>query len=331
MIITRTPFRVSFFGGGTDYPDWFRENSGSVLATSIDKYCYISCRKLPPFFDHKHRIVYSRIENIKSISDISHPSVRAIMQWQGVTDGLEIHHDGDLPARSGLGSSSAFTVGLLHALNGMNGKITSKKQLASSAIHIEQKIICENVGSQDQVSVAYGGFNRIDFHRDETFTVEPVIFLEDRKELLETHLLLFFTGFLRIASDVAKSQIANIKLREKELLLIRSMVDEGADILQNPNRPIEDFGKILYEAWQCKRSLSEHVSSEAIDRIFDAAMRAGAIGGKILGAGGGGLLLIFAVPEKQQAIKMALSKLVNVPFKFENSGSRVVLYEPNGF
>lgn len=331
MIITRTPFRISFFGGGTDYPPWFREHSGSVLATTIDKYCYISCRKLPQFFEHKHRIVYSRIENVGSISEIEHPAVRAVMEWKGVSDGLEIHHDGDLPARSGLGSSSSFTVGLIHALRAMNGKRSSKKELASAAIHVEQNVIEENVGSQDQISAAYGGFNRIDFHRDDTFTVEPVIFSDGRKSLLESHLMLCFTGFSRIASEIAKSKIDNLKSREKELFKMHEMVDEGIDILQDLNRPIEDFGRLLDAGWQYKRSLSDKVSSPEIDQIYANAIKAGAIGGKILGAGGGGFLLLFAHPEKQQGIRQALNKLIHVPFKFENSGSRVVLYEPNGF
>lgn len=331
MIITRTPFRISFFGGGTDYPPWFREHSGAVLATTIDKYCYISCRKLPQFFEHKHRIVYSRIENVRLISEIEHPAVRAVMDWKGVVDGLEIHHDGDLPARSGLGSSSSFTVGLIHALRAMDGKRSSKNQLASAAIHVEQNVIGENVGSQDQVSAAYGGFNRIDFHRDDSFTVEPIIFPAGRKLLLESHLMLCFTGFSRIASEIAKSKIDNLKLREKELFKMQEMVDEGIDILQDTSRPIEDFGRLLDLSWRYKRSLSDKVSSPEIDQIYGEAIKAGAIGGKILGAGGGGFLLLFAHPHKQAAIRNALQNLIHVPFKFESSGSRVVLYEPDGF
>jgi D-glycero-alpha-D-manno-heptose-7-phosphate kinase len=331
MIITRTPFRISFFGGGTDYPPWFREHGGSVLATTIDKYCYISCRKLPQFFEHKHRIVYSRIENVREISEIEHPAVRAVLGWKGVGDGLEVHHDGDLPARSGLGSSSSFTVGLIHALNAMGGKRSSKKQLAAEAIHVEQNVIGENVGSQDQVSAAYGGFNRIDFHQDDSFTVEPVIFSEGRKSLLESHLMLCFTGFSRIASEIAKSKIDNLKSCENELFKMHEMVDEGIDILQDANRPIQEFGRLLDAGWQYKRSLSDKVSSPEIDQIYETAIKAGATGGKILGAGGGGFLLLFAHPERQKGIREALNKLIHVPFKFENSGSRVVLYEPNGF
>jgi D-glycero-alpha-D-manno-heptose-7-phosphate kinase len=330
MIITRTPFRISFFGGGTDYPSWFREHGGSVLASSINKYCYITCRRLPPFFEHKHRIVYSQIENVKHNDEIRHPAVRAVLNWAKVTDGMEIHHDGDLPARSGLGSSSSFTVGLLHALKGLSGQMAYKEGLARDAIHVEQNIILENVGSQDQVSAAFGGFNRIEFHRNDSFDVSPVILPTHRREELRDHLMLFFTGFSRIASEVAKSQIDNLKNHEKELKLMRSMVDEALLILQNRNESIDAFGKLLHTSWQYKRSLSDRVSTPEIDQIYQAGMKAGAIGGKILGAGGGGFLLLFAKPEKQAAIRDSLKQLIHVPFEFEDSGSRVVLYQPNG-
>jgi D-glycero-alpha-D-manno-heptose-7-phosphate kinase len=330
MIITRTPFRVSFFGGGTDYPGWFREYGGAVLATTINKYCYITCRRLPQFFEHKHRIVYSQIENVKHNDEIQHPAVRAVLNWANVTDGLEIHHDGDLPARSGLGSSSSFTVGLLHALQGLSGQMAYKERLAQDAIHIEQNIIGENVGSQDQVSAAFGGFNRIEFHRNDSFDVSPVILPRPRREELRDHLMLFFTGFSRIASEVAKSKIANLKSRERELMLMRAMVDEALSILQNTNESIYSFGKLLDESWQHKRSLSDRVSTPEIDSLYEAAMDAGAIGGKILGAGGGGFLLLFAKPEQHAAIRDRLNKLIHVPFDFEDSGSCVVLYQPNG-
>jgi D-glycero-alpha-D-manno-heptose-7-phosphate kinase len=330
MIITRTPFRISFFGGGTDYPGWYREHGGSVLATTIDKYCYITCRRLPPFFDHKHRIVYSRIENVNHINDIQHPAVRAVLNWTNVEEGLEIHHDGDLPARSGLGSSSSFTVGLLHALQGLNGRMASKIGLARDAIHVEQNVIGENVGSQDQVSAAFGGFNRIEFQCNDSFNVAPVILHSARRDELHDHLMLCFTGFSRIASDIAKSKIENLKNREKELKLMRAMVDEAIALLQDGREPIESFGKLLDASWKYKRSLSDRVSTPEIDDIYAAAIEAGAIGGKILGAGGGGFLLLFAKPENHNAIRERLSKLIHVPFDFDDSGSRVVLYQPNG-
>lgn len=330
MIITRTPFRVSFFGGGTDYPAWFRDHGGSVLATTIDKYCYITCRYLPPFFEHKHRIVYSIIENVREIAHIKHPSVRAVLEYMGVEDGLEIHHDGDLPARSGLGSSSSFTVGLLHALSALSGEYVSKETLAKRAVDIEQNVINENVGSQDQVSAACGGFNRIDFNQDDTFDVAPVVLPTKRQCELQDHLMLFFTGFTRIASEVAKDKIANLKNRERELLYMREMVNQALDILGNSNESIESFGELLAESWKYKRSLSDRVSTPEVDKLYARALQGGAIGGKLLGAGGGGFLLLFVRPAMQVSVLNSLRELIHVPFQFENSGTRVVLYQPNG-
>jgi D-glycero-alpha-D-manno-heptose-7-phosphate kinase len=330
MIITRTPFRVSFFGGGTDYPAWYREHGGSVLSTSINRYCYITCRRLPPFFDHKHRIVYSIIESVKNNHDIVHPSVRNVFEWANVTDGLEIHHDGDLPARSGLGSSSSFTVGLLHALTALKGEIITKEKLAMNAIHIEQNLIKENVGSQDQISAAFGGFNRIDFKFNDTFEVSPIVLPSEKRKELSNHLMLIFSGFSRLASTIAKSQIDNIKNKHNELKMMQSMVSEAIKILQNKNEPIESFGKLLDESWRYKRSLSDRVSSPEIDELYNVALRAGAIGGKILGAGGGGFLLLFAKPEIQPKIKILLNNLIHVPFDFEDDGSKIVSYYPNG-
>lgn len=330
MIITRTPFRISFFGGGTDYKPWYLEHGGSVLATTIDKYCYISCRTLPPFFEHKHRIVYSKIENVQKSDEIAHPAVRSILNWMKVEEGLEIHHDGDLPARSGLGSSSSFSVGLIHAIRALRGHYISKRELAEAAIHVEQEVIGENVGSQDQVSAAHGGFNRIDFLRSGDFAVSPVIITSERLEALEDHLMMFFTGITRFASQVAKSQIENISNRYMELKTMHGMVDQGIDILRAAGTDLTDFGTLLDETWRYKRSLSENISNSEIDEIYDAARQAGAIGGKLLGAGGGGFLLIFAKPEDQPKVRQALNRLVHVPFKFENSGSTVALYQPNG-
>lgn len=257
MIITRTPFRISFFGGGTDYPAWYREHGGVVLATTIDKYCYITCRYLPPFFEHKHRIVYSAIENVHHVDEIVHPAVRAILGWKGCDKGLEIHHDGDLPSRSGLGSSSSFTVGLIHALKALNGKYITKEELAKNAIHVEQNIIGENVGSQDQVSAAFGGFNRIEFKHNDSFQVSPIILGKDRLHELQSHLMLCFTGFSRIASEIAKSKIENFKNREVELKLMRDMVDEAIQILQNTETPIDEFAVLCSS---CHTSFTRIVS-----------------------------------------------------------------------
>ena len=328
MIISRTPFRISFFGGGTDYPVWYEESGGEVLATSIDKYCYISCRYLPPFFDHKHRIAYSRVENVKNTSEIVHPAVRAALEYMKIEEGLEIHHDGDLPARTGLGSSSSFTVGILHALYALKGIMPAKMQLAKEAIHIERDILKENVGSQDQVVTAIGGFNKIAFNKDGDFEVTPITLSKERLQLLQDHLMLYFTGFVRIASEVAKAQIENTPKKKQELTFIQQMVDEVISVL-NSRSDLADFGKILHESWKLKRSLSERVSTAQIDEIYEAAKEAGAIGGKLLGAGGGGFMLLFARPEDQPSIQQKLCKLLQVPFRFDAHGSQIVVYEPN--
>lgn len=330
MIITRTPFRISFFGGGTDYPAWFREHGGQVLATSINKYCYISCRYLPPFFDHKHRIVYSRIENVKNVNEIEHPAIRGVLSWLNWEKGLEIHHDGDLPARSGLGSSSSFTVGLINSLLALRGERISKKDLGQKAIFVEQDVLQEHVGSQDQISAAYGGFNKILFHQNGDFSVEPVIISSQRQEELQSHMMLFFTGISRNAPEIAKSKIDNFKDRTIELKTLNNMVDEGMSILLSKNSPISDFGRLLHESWMLKRSLSDKVSNAFVDQVYDTARKNGALGGKILGAGGGGFFLIFASPEKQAGIRESLKDLIYVPIRFEFGGSQVVLYQPDG-
>lgn len=331
MIITKTPYRISFFGGGTDYPAWFKKHNGKVLATSFDKYCYISLRKLPPFFDHKYRIVYSVIESINKVDEINHPSVREVLRYFNSKDGLEIHHDGDLPARSGLGSSSSFTIGLLHAMNALTGKNSSALSLAKDAIHIEQNLINEAVGSQDQISAAYGGFNLINFYKDGTFAVEPLITSQKRLESFNNHLMLFFTGVSRYSSEISESQISNINNCESQLSEMYDMVDEGVAILQNPNVSLNDFGQLLHNSWTLKRKLSNKITNSMIDEIYGLALKAGATGGKVLGAGGGGFMLFFVKPEYQSKVKRALSKLTYVPFKFDNTGSKIVLYQPNGF
>ena len=330
MIITRTPFRVSFFGGGTDYPAWFERHGGVVLATSIDKYCYITCRYLPPFFEHKYRIVYSRIENVQNISEIQHPAVKAVLETYNCTNGLEIHHDGDLPARSGLGSSSSFTVGLINAVMALRGQYISKEELARQAIHVEQTVIRENVGSQDQVSAAFGGLNRIEFRRDGSFDVAPIVLPIERLAVLQSHLMLCFTGLSRIASEVAQSTIDNMDQREAELRHMGALVDQAIAVLQSKTTPIEEFGKLLHENWVQKRKLSDRVSTGQIDALYDTARSVGAIGGKLLGAGGGGFFLLFVKPEHQQKVREKLSRLVHAPFRFETAGSRVVLYQPSG-
>lgn len=328
MIISRTPFRVSFFGGGTDYPIWFEKNKGAVLATTINKYCYITCRYLPPFFDHKSRIIYSQMEHVSKIDEIDHPSVREVLRFLKIKEGVEIHHDGDLPARTGLGSSSSFTVGLLNSFYALLGKMPTKEQLAKEAIYVEQKMCKENVGCQDQTLVAHGGLNLIEFKKNNNIKVRNVTLSKNKVKDLEDHLMLYFTGFSRTASKIAKHQIKNIPNKEKQLNEMYQMVFEALDILNG--KKIEKFGELLDESWQLKRELSDKVSTKHIDNIYTTAKRAGALGGKLLGAGGGGFFLVFAPKSKQKKIKEKLKKLLLVPFKFETLGSQIIFYQPNG-
>lgn len=325
MIITRTPFRISFFGGGTDYPAWYRENGGAVLSTTIDRYCYITCRRLPPFFEHKHRIVYSKSEHVNSIDEIIHPAVREAFRFLNVTEGLEVHHNGDLPARSGLGSSASFTVGLLHALYALRGKMVTKKHLALDAIHVEQDMIKENVGSQDQVIAAFGGMNKIEFMGDQNFEVRPVTIAQSRSQEFQNHLMLFFTGFTRIASEVASDTISKIPSKKDELKALHGMVDQAIDIL-NDEGDMGDFGDLLDQSWRIKKTLSEKVSNSHIDDIYEAAMSAGASGGKLLGAGGGGFILFFVRPENREKVRRRLGSLLHVPFRFDSLGSQIIYY-----
>ncbi len=328
MLITRTPFRISFLGGGTDYPAWYLEHGGAVIATSIDKYCYISCRYLPPFFEHRSRIVYSKIECVNSNSEIQHPSVRETLKHMGIREGIEIHHDGDLPARAGLGSSSAFTVGLLHALYSLKREMRSKMQLAMEGIQIERNLLKENVGSQDQVLSAFGGFNRVDFLKNGEINVSPIVLDGERLKQFQNHLMLYFTGFSRVASEIAKQQIENIRSKRCDLNDLYQMVDGGLEILMGKEN-LSRFGALLDEAWKVKRGLTQKISTPAIDEIYQAAKDAGAIGGKLLGAGGGGFMVIFADPSKHQKINEKLKKLLLVPFQFDNTGSHIVFYQPD--
>jgi len=326
MIISRTPFRISFFGGGTDYPVWYKKNKGAVLSTSINKYCYITLRYLPPFFDYKHRVVYSNIENINKINEIDHPAVREALRFMKTKKGIEIHHDGDLPARAGLGTSSSFTVGILNALHALNGKMATKRQLAEEAIHIEQNMIKENVGSQDQITSAFGGFNKIEFNGNEKFKVTPVTINNEKLNLLQDHMMLYFTGFSRTASKIAGEQIKNTPKRKKELKRMYEIVDEALDILNGSISDLTDFGKLLHENWMIKRKLTSKITNSAIDKIYKKAMNEGALGGKILGAGGGGFILFFVEPKKQKRVMEKLKDLLYVPFRFENLGSQIIYY-----
>ena len=298
-----------------------------MLGTAIDKYCFITCRYLPPFFEHRLRLVYSKIEDCQRAADIQHPVVRAVLGLLRVERGLEIHHDGDLPARSGMGSSSAFTVGFLHALYGLLGRLTSQQQLAAEAIHVEQNLIGETVGAQDQVFASFGGFNLIEFKRDDSFRVEPLTLAKDRLEELNGSLLLFYTGLRRTASEVAASYVTDIGARTKQLTRMREMVDEGLKILAGHDS-LDAFGDLLHEAWQLKRSLSGVVSNPQVDGIYAEARQGGARGGKLLGAGGGGFLLLYVPAACRQRVRERLRNLLWVPFHFDTGGSQIIFYSP---
>ena len=327
MIITRTPYRISFFGGGTDYPAWFHENGGSVLSTSIDKYVYVTCRYLPPFFSHSVRLVYSRVEEVNDINKLIHPTVREGLRLLNMDSNLEIHYDGDLPARSGMGSSSAFTVGLLHALHGLSGRMVDRMQLAREAIHVEADMAKENVGCQDQAIAAFGGFCRIDFMPDGTIVPRALTVPHATLSALNDHLLLIHTGGQRYATEVAKDVIQNLNKKAANLRRIHQMVDEGIGILGSGVGRIEDFGHLLHEAWMMKRDISSGISNQHIDGIYETARANGAIGGKLLGAGAGGFICLFAPPERHPAILKALSDFVHVSFEFDRDGTSVIYYD----
>lgn len=325
MIITKTPLRISFFGGGTDYPTWIKEHGGAVLSTSINKYSYLHVRRLPPFFPYKSKVVWSHIEDVNDIDEITHPSVRETLRYMNFHEGLSIHYNGDVPAMSGLGSSSSFTVGFLHALYGLNGISPDKEKLAREAIHIEQHCIKENVGAQDQIASAVGGLNKIEFHTDGTFTVKPLQLDEGAKKDLESHMMLFFTGLTRRASEIVVEQISNIPRKTGELHTMRALVDDAERVLEGKTGDwLGDFGKLLHKNWELKRSLSSKISSDAIDGYYARALYAGALGGKLLGAGGGGFLLIYARPERQAKIREALNELLHVPFALDDEGTKII-------
>ena len=330
MIISRTPFRVSFFGGGTDYPAWYLKHGGAVIGSTINKYCYLTVRQLPPFFEHKHRIVYSKVELPNHIEEIEHPAVKGVLSDFNYQDGIEIHHHADLPARSGLGSSSSFTVGLINALRAIQGKASSPQLLASEAIRIEQDVIKESVGSQDQIWAAYGGTNLIEFKQNGQFSVNPVLMSKSRMEEMNQHVMLFFTGLTRIASQLAEKKIENLAQREQQLNAMTKLVYEAADIMQNSNSDIRDIGHMLNDNWHLKRQLVDGLTNPVLDDIYQQAMDAGALGGKLLGAGGGGFMMFFVEPHKRKAVAERLSNLIHVDVSLGSCGSKIVMYEPNG-
>ncbi len=329
MIISRTPHRISFFGGGTDYPDYYLKHGGKVLGTAIDKYCYISLRKLPPYFEYKHRVVYSKMENVNTADEIIHPAVRETLKYLNVDFGVSVHHDGDIPARSGMGSSSAFTVGILNSLHALNGKMISREELTSEAIYVEQKLIKESVGSQDQTFAAHGGFNMIEFLQNGEIFVEPIIITPERLKAFEDRLMLFFTGLSRMASDIASDKIKNIPNNKQSLSRMKDLVGEAYKIIISPNRDLSGFGELMNETWELKKNLSGKVSNQEIEEIYAVAMKNGAIGGKLCGAGGGGFMLFYVEPHNQQKVREVLNGYLHVPFKFDFDGSKIIVYKPN--
>ncbi|OGH61940.1 MAG: kinase [Candidatus Lindowbacteria bacterium RIFCSPLOWO2_12_FULL_62_27] len=325
MIISKTPYRISFFGGGTDYPAWYRKEEGAVLSTTIDKYCHITCRHLPPFFNHKHHVVWSHNETVSSISEILHPAVREGLRYMGFDDsvGLEISHQGDLPARTGIGSSSAFTVGLILALSALRGRTMDKRELALRAIELEQDVIKESVGSQDQAAAAFGGFNHIRFSKDGVFAVDPTDVPQHRVEQLESRLMLLFTGTSRLSTDVASLIVQNLKNRTATLRRMRDLVDRAVALLKGKTS-LDEFGELLHEGWQLKRNLAGPVTNPTIDAVYQTAREAGALGGKLLGAGAAGFMVFYVPPDRQDPVRQALPNYLWVPFAFESDGAKII-------
>ena len=323
MIISKTPYRISFFGGGSDYPSWYIENGGAVLSTTIDKYIYISCRYLPPFFKHKYRIVWSQLENVKTINEIKHKAVKEMLKYFKIKKGLEIHYDGDLPANSGMGSSSVFVVGLMNLLNNFQGKKIEKKLLAEKSIFFEQKILKDVVGSQDQVAAAYGGFNKIIFKTDGGFNVHPIFIKRKTLNKLNKNLLLVYTGIKRTAHDIARTYVNKLQKSKKSYILqISAMVKEAEKSLKRDD--IDNFGRLLHESWSAKKNLSPYITNSSIDQIYNNAINKGALGGKLLGAGGGGFLLFYVPHFRQKNFIKYFKKLITIPFKFSSEGSKIL-------
>lgn len=326
MVITQTPFRMSFFGGGTDIEDFFRENGGAVLSTTFDKYCYVNVRHLPGFFDYSTELSYSRIERVKEIAQIQHPAVRNAMKMTNI-DRIRLTYEADLPARSGLGTSSSFAVGMLNAFHALEGRYAGKKQLADEAIYLERVLCKESGGWQDQIAAAFGGFNRIDFYAD-GYRVSPVIISNKRKRQFNENILMFFTGFSRLSSEIQAKNAVGYKENRAQLREMHDLVDEAEKVLVDERQSLDELGRLLDHTWKLKRKTGTAISMESIDMLYEKGIKAGAIGGKLLGAGGGGFLIFYVPPEYQQSVKQEMSELLYVPFKFESGGTRVLYYSP---
>lgn len=329
MIITQTPFRMSFFGGGTDFSGFYNEHGGAVISTTFDKYCYVTVRHLPRFFNYKTHLSYSQNEQVDSYDEIKHPAIRNAMQWLDMHE-IRLTYESDLPARSGLGTSSSFAVGMLEAFYALKGLYAGKRQLADDAIYLERELCKEAGGIQDQIAASFGGLNRINFSR-EGYAVNPIIISSERKLALNARLMLFFTGFSRFSSDIQKETEKSMKDKTAELLKMYALVDEAEKILTDKNASLDDFGRLLDYSWKCKRGISSGISTSSIDEQYECAIKAGALGGKLLGAGGGGFLLFYVPPEKQSAVKLALKSQLYVPFKFESEGTKIIFYNPETY
>jgi D-glycero-alpha-D-manno-heptose-7-phosphate kinase len=329
MIISRTPFRVSFFGGGTDYPVWYKDHGGVVLSSTIDKYCYVTLRELPPFFKYKHLLRYYQREEANSIEEIEHPSIRECLKFLNMNKNIELVHHADLPARSGLGSSSTFTVGLLMAGYALNNQMITKNQLAQDAIEVEQHRIGESVGSQDQTAASFGGLNRINFGGYREVNVTPLTVSLEKVNNLQNHLMLFFTGFSRNAADIARKQIEISSIKTKELNIMVELCQEAEKLLVSSDDGFLEWGELLNEQWKIKKSMTNLVTNSKIDEMYDEGIKSGALGGKLLGAGGGGFILFFVPPEKQKQLTENLKDFLHVPFKFDFTGSQIVYHSKN--
>ncbi len=323
MIISQTPVRMSFFGGGTDFPEFFREHSGAVISTTFDKYCHVNVRELPPLFDYKTYLAYAQIEKVNSVGEIKHPAIRNAMEWLGL-ERIALNYDADIPSKTGLGTSSSFSVGLLNAFYTLQGITKTKRELADDAIYLERTLCKEDGGIQDQIAAAFGGFNRIDFTAD-GYKVSPLDISEERKQKLNSNLLMFFTGLSRFSFEIQKTTKVAMNNKTAELLEMLKMVDVAENILVNPDTSLDDFGRLLNETWLLKRSISSKISTDYIDDIYQKAMNAGALGGKLLGAGGGGCLLFYVPEEKHESVRSALSGMLEIKFKFENEGTKIIV------
>ena len=328
MIITQTPFRMSFFGGGTDFPEFYREYGGAVISTTFDKYCYVNVRHLPRFFDYSTELSYSKTERVTAIDDIQHPAIREAMKYLDMHE-LRLTYEADLPARSGLGTSSSFAVGMLNAFYALKGKYADKKRLADDAIHLERVLCGEAGGVQDQIAASFGGMNRINFGAA-GYTVNPIIISPERKERLNRNLMLFFTGFSRFSSEIQVSTMNAIDHKKQQLLEMLELVNEAEKILTTKS-DLNEFGRLLDHTWKLKRGITSQISTDSIDGLYHAAMQAGAIGGKLLGAGGGGFLLFYVEEDKREKLRVAMERLLYVPFEFENAGTRVIHYTPESY